>query len=179
MLLPIQQYCWTGVEPWSPGEAQSLLFSLNIYGLVEFFDVLGDVLGHLSAALVLNQVNRSDPAAGGVKASSERFPRRFAEGDDVSLTRRRCADDLLGILLKLPRLLGRQLRVHLFQLLLPFSEHLPLGAFLRLGLRTERWARVSLQSNVWESRLPSVWRWSLVNEFCPLWSEEPLIAASL
>lgn len=140
MLLVIQRCCWTRVEPPSPGEPQSLLFSLNIYGLVQSFDVLGDlrhVLGHLSAALVLNQVNRSDPAADGVKAS-ERLPRRFAEGDGVPLTGRRGADDLLGVLVELSRLLGHHLRVPLFQLLLFLSEHLPPGTFLSLGLRTER-----------------------------------------
>lgn len=149
LLLVIEQCCWTRVEPESPGEPQSLLLSLNIYGLVESFDVLGDlrdVLGHLSAALVLNQVNRSDPAADGVKASSQRFPRRFAEGDGVSLSGRRCADDLLGVLVEVSRLLGRQRRVPLFQLLLFFPEHLPLGAFLSLRLRTEMNTSIALRS---------------------------------
>lgn len=129
-----------GVQSSSPGEPESLLFGSHIYGLVEFFDLLGelrDILGHLSASLVLDEVDRFDPAADGKEASSGCFPCRFAEGDDVSLALHRCADDLLGILVKSSRLLSHQVSVHPFQRQLCFSELLTFGASLSLGLRTE------------------------------------------
>lgn len=129
-----------GVQSSSPGEPESLLFGSDIYGLVEFFDLLGDlrdVLGHLSAGLVLDEVDRFDPAADGTEASSGCFPCRFAEGDDVSLALHRCADDLLGILVKSSRLLGHQVGVHLLQLQLFFPELLTFGAPPSLGFRTE------------------------------------------
>lgn len=92
---------------------------------------------HLSAGLILNQAERSDPAADGLVASGC-FPCRFAEGNDVSLTLHCCADDLLGIVVKLSRLLGHQVRGLLFQLPLFFPELLVFATFLGLGLRTER-----------------------------------------
>lgn len=129
-----------GVQSSSPGEPESLLLGFDIYGLVEFFDLLGDlrdVLGHLSAGPVLNEVDRFDPAADGTEASSGCFPRRFAEGDDVSLALHRCADDLLGILVKSSRLLSHQVSVDLFQLQLCFPELLTFGAPPSLGVRTD------------------------------------------
>lgn len=105
-----------------PRESQPLLPSFKIGRLVQLLDALGvsrHVLGHLGAALVLNQVNRSSSPGDALQAPCPSpSPRRLLQREHVKLRFRCLLDEPVRVAPEALVLVGLKLRLLLLELLL-------------------------------------------------------------
>ena len=104
----------------SPSESQALLGLLDVSDLIQLSDVLGgstDVTGHLNSGVILHQVAGSNPAEDGPQPAPDALSCRLLEqarGPPGHLGR---VNQVLGVLLELPLLLGHELSVGALELL--------------------------------------------------------------